>query len=511
MTQEIPIPKLAALARSERAQLAALAGAWLAADATYFGIHDLDGEVIACWPDGAARMPDDLLTAEVRILGRNIGLLAVGGVEGSGWLERLEADAKLVTHMFRLTHELDAMTNDLIDKQDQLLAFYRLTQSLHGELHVEGTLYKLAAEAVRLVKADAAFVILHTEGEHVITQHPADFIDEVVLETWLDDMDYWGKELLLNEPENLPQPVEMLLLIPIKIRGAVIAGLCLANKPGGFGSPDIKLARAIAEYAGTQIEKILLYQEMLGQMRLKAELKVAADIQMQLLPHTIPEIEGLQIYAASVQAAQVGGDYYDILQQLGAPLVFMLGDVTGKGIPAALLMVMTRTAMRSRASTVTKFQPGHILAAANYDLYEDYTRVGMFTTVFVGSYTPDTHTLMYANAGQSPVIYRPATGPAQLLQARDMPLGVIEDNDYQDETLALCVGDVFIVATDGFSEAGSKQGEQFGTDRLLALVDACASSDAESIARALFAAIHDFREGNPQDDDQTVIVLKCVK
>jgi sigma-B regulation protein RsbU (phosphoserine phosphatase) len=151
-----------------------------------------------------------------------------------------------------------------------------------------------------------------------------------------------------------------------------------------------------------------------------------------------------------------------------------------------------------------------VLDQSNIYLYEDLTGVGNFVTAFAGLYHPRTRTLAYANAGHSPVIYRPRGGPARLLAATCLPLGVVPDLDPSDDSVPLEPEDVLVVATDGFSEATGFDEQLFGCERFRQLVDDLGHLPAAALADELFAAIDQFSTGRPQDDDQTLVIIKGV-
>jgi sigma-B regulation protein RsbU (phosphoserine phosphatase) len=235
---------------------------------------------------------------------------------------------------------------------------------------------------------------------------------------------------------------------------------------------------------------------------------MAATIQNQLLPQKIPEVAGLGVYGKLSQARQVGGDFYIFGGQSGQGLIFAVGDVSGKGISSALMMAITRTVLHSHANTLPPLEAGEILTFANTDLYDDYTQVTMFATVFVGCYDPESRYLQFSNGGHSPVIYCPAGGKAQLLKAEDLPLGIFKDHIYKNQDITINPGDVLIVATDGFNEARNSDGDMFGLERLLSLAERNVSRSAQTIAEVMFARIHAFSAGHPQDDDATIVVIK---
>jgi phosphoserine phosphatase RsbU/P len=498
---------LIALMHRERTQFKMMGEAWLAAGARAFGVFNTDGTPLIKVGENLPVLlngSNDILRETITALDAMLGELRVAIDPTPEARLRLAADARLINRLFSLDSDLEHMAAELVDAQDQLLALYRLARSVNDQVDLHGTLEILAAEAAHLVKVDSAFLFLAPDQ---IAQHPPNHLAEDDIMDVFVQIQATGNEILTNETGPLPN-TESLLVLSILIQGQMVAALGLVNKPGGFTSPDLKLGRAIAEKAGVHLERILLYEEMMQQARLRTELEMAAEIQMQLLPQRIPRIEGLDIYAGLVQASQVGGDFYDFAGQ--EDLVFTVGDVAGKGMSSALMMAMTRTVMHSRANGFPAPDPGAVLTASNVDLFEDYSQVSMFTTALVGRYNAADRTLDYANAGHSPVIYRQTNQSAHLLRASNVPMGILPDNLYHSKTITMEPGDIFIVATDGFNEARNGDGEFFGYERLLALVDQHSGESAQALATAMFDAINQFSAGHPQDDDQTIIVLKAV-
>jgi sigma-B regulation protein RsbU (phosphoserine phosphatase) len=299
------------------------------------------------------------------------------------------------------------------------------------------------------------------------------------------------------------------MLVPMQVRGTTLAVLGLINKVGGdFMSPDIKLTQTIAAYGAAQIENMLFYRARLDQTKLQAEMDLARRIQMQLLPERMPRSLGLDSWANSRPASRVGGDFYTAIEQSNQSFTFAVGDISGKGLPAAILMAMTRTILRSNTTTGTLIEPAGIIDVSNRELYDDFSEVSMFATVFVGQYQPATRSLSYANAGHSPVVYVPNGGEAQLLLADSTPMGIEPSNEAVNKKLKILGGDVLVVASDGLNEARNGQNEMFGYNRLMRLIENLAHQPARDISMGLFQAVDEFSAGHSQDDDQTVVVLK---
>lgn len=491
-----------------------LAQSWMAAGASSFSVWN-GTRILAYWPDSMSPGTSDLV-APIQVGGAKLGEVRVVGLTGAAIQARLSADAAFIARVIGLEDELGLAIAELTNCQDQLLAFYNLTQSTRSQLQIEESLRSLMREVSRLVKAESAFTVLSASvGSSALVQYPVALLDKEESSGFFQRMQACGYEMLVHaedDPGALPPGIMNLCFVPIQIRGAIIAGgLGVVNKPGeGFTAPDMKLVRAIANQAGALIEKVLLYREAIAQTRLQTEMKLAWEVQVRLLPQHPPVVEGLDVFARSRPASHVGGDFYDFIAQPGRPFIFMVGDVTGKGISAALLMTMTRTAIRSKATFMPKPSPVTLMNRSNEDLYDDFTEVGMFVTVFVGQYEPAHRHILYTNAGHSPVIYCPHGGSAHMLEATGTPMGMLPVSLCEQQTVAFGPGDVLVVATDGFSEARALDEQLFGYDRLLDLVETHAGRSADEIASALFAAVEHFSGGRPRDDDQTLLVIKGV-
>ncbi|MBO9373535.1 MAG: SpoIIE family protein phosphatase [Chloroflexus sp.] len=502
---------LVSVLSSQYPRFQALAEAWLAHGAQTFGIYE-HGRPLACWPAGQRLLTPDI-TAAIYRYDEVVGELRLTGLRNEAARQRLQAEAALISYIVQLEYELQCMTADLVTSQDQQLALYRLTQAMRDLVTIRETLQAVVNEALRMLKGKAAFATyISTNGSEPLVVHSPDcpLSHETIWRL------YWqlqteDRPLIISKEEGdirWPPGIRNLLLLPIRVRGTIIACLGILDRVEGFGTPELKLGRAITDHASAQIERILLYQEMIEQTRLRSEMDLARRVQTDLLPRTLPIIPGLDIYACSRPALQVGGDFFDFIQTPNHPFIFTIGDLSGKGVSAALLMSMTRTALHSKAQFMPSPTPASVMRQSSEDLYNDFTRIGVFATVFVGMYDDRNREIVYANAGHAPVIYRPANGSATLLLADNTAIGILPVNNFQNRHLAMQPGDLLIVATDGFHEARNGEDEMFGIDRLLHAVDTLAEQSAQAIADGLFHAIDQFSAGHPQDDDQTIIVIK---
>lgn len=518
-----------------RQVLNSMADAWLSAGAASFQIW-AGRRCLASWPASESAPAHTLVAPLVGCDGRQAGELRTVGPTTPADHARLMADAHALSALLCLGNEIDSLAGALSETEDQLLALYALNRNSLGHLDLDQLLISLTRQMARLTKARAAFTMLWPD---TVVQHPETVAPEEVLFQLFARVRVQEDELLLSGPAASLSTTSaddslFLIRLPIYEGEASIAAIgLLLKRPATALSPDLKLARSIAQYAASQIEIALQHRDLLAKGQLQAELDLARQVQLGLLPVAPPQMPGLALFAESQPALEVGGDFYDFYPRASASgragksadrrtgqLAFAVGDISGKGMPAALLMAMTRTSLRDIFDAAVRVQtrttngglrlplPRAVVESANRNLYDDFTDVGMMATLFVGHFDPETRTLTYANAGHSPVIHCPYGQGARLLEADGTALGVLPITLSEDHTLRLEPDDVLIVGTDGFSEARNPAGEMFGYDRMLQVVDSIADRDAAQIGAALYGAVSDFSRGRPQDDDQTLVVVK---
>lgn len=240
-------------------------------------------------------------------------------------------------------------------------------------------------------------------------------------------------------------------------------------------------------------------------------LAVANEIQQHLLPQETPAKPGWDIHGGIEYCDQTGGDYYDFLEwdnQTGRFLSVLIGDVTGHGIGAALLMASTRAVLRSHAPRWGSDLQG-LFVDINDQLVRD-TGEERFVTLFMGLLDLNAASLRYASAGHDPVLlYRAADASVAFLHNTGIPLGILDDAPYlQSEPIALLPGDVLLLSTDGVREAKDPADQEFGSHRLAETLKMLADRSAEEIHRGVLDTVRDFRAGRSQDDDVTLVVVK---
>jgi len=241
------------------------------------------------------------------------------------------------------------------------------------------------------------------------------------------------------------------------------------------------------------------------------ELKVVADIQHSLLPETLPNIPGLQLAAHYATSQRAGGDYYDFFPLSDGRWGILIADVSGHGTPAAVLMAVTHSIAHSYPGHPTR--PGQMLSFINRHLAARYTNGnGTFVTAFYGMYDPVSRRIDYACAGHGPPrIKRGTDGSLHSLdEARNLPLGIDADEEYQDQSAVLNPGDAVIFYTDGITETRNAAGELFGVQRLDEVLTSC-GCDAQVLIDKTLAAVDAFGGYLPATDDRTILAARVLR
>jgi sigma-B regulation protein RsbU (phosphoserine phosphatase) len=244
--------------------------------------------------------------------------------------------------------------------------------------------------------------------------------------------------------------------------------------------------------------------------RLKAEIEVAKRAQQQMLPTAPPHIPGLEIAASCQPSKDVGGDLFDFLKLPDGRFGIVVADVSGKGVPAALYMTLTKGVLAS----VTEYEsdPGEILRETNRHLYEA-CRKKVFVTLFLGVYDPTTRKLTYARAGHNPTVYRsPASNQTELLKPRGMGLGLASEKIFNPSlavaSLQLHADDLLFFYSDGITEAMNNKQEEYGEERLMSVAVQHDTLNATGAHDAVLNDVKNFLGSVAPQDDQTLVVLR---
>ena len=303
------------------------------------------------------------------------------------------------------------------------------------------------------------------------------------------------------------------LSLPWAAAVAVLAALAVAAVDqalfvyrGWDVPPTLGLALPLLAYASIASYRFIFLEHKARERQ--KELEVAREIQKHLLPTVLPGGPGLDVFGVNVPAQEVGGDYYDWVAVNGGPLVVGLGDVSGKGVAAALLMSHLRASFH--AETREETAPAAIAQAMHVSLFRAIEESGKYATFFVATFeTAAGGGLRFCNAGHNPGLLYSA-GRLEDLESRECPLGMLEETTYTEQTRTFVPGDVLVLYSDGISECQRKDDEMYGEDRLRELVvRLCAQGlGAADMVRAILQDVQAFAHGPAYDDDVTLVVVR---
>ena len=332
-------------------------------------------------------------------------------------------------------------------------------------------------------------------------------IDEVVTN---------GKSVLTSDAQADPrfaggtvmlQGVRSVLAVPLGV-GANVFGIIYADSPlsdARFTEDHLKVLTTLSSVAAIRVENARLTEEQMERERLEREQQVASEIQQRFLPAAAPHIEGYELQGISFPCYEIGGDYYDFIQREDGNMVVALGDVSGKGTAAALLMSSLHAAIHAQADTHDSIVS--TIQAVNKYLTESIPP-NRFVTLFYAELNPELGRLTFLNAGHNPPLIVHAGGTMEQLASGGLPLGIMADAEFREGRTQLLPGDVLVIYSDGVSEAVNPTGEEFGPTRLYEVVARNLDASASGIRDRIESALTKFCQGTPAADDITLVIVK---
>lgn len=327
------------------------------------------------------------------------------------------------------------------------------------------------------------------------------------------------KPLLINDFEKDDRfrmemgkdfPIQSLMSVPLRLKGRMLGLLNVFNRRSkeGFTLEDQRLLSIIAAQSAQVIENARLYEEEQALLRMEEELRVAYEIQMHLLPKEAPQLAGCDIAGKSIPAKEVGGDYYDFIPISDHQLAICLGDVSGKGMPAALLMANLQATVRGQ--TLSGNSCGDCVQQSNRLLFQS-TDIQKFATLFYGILDTEKNEMHYANAGHDNPFLFSRNGEVRRLGTGGTVLGFMEDASYEDEVVQCNPGDLLVVYSDGVTDAMDADENEFGEERLEALVRDNLGVSSNELIGKIISSVQSSSGGTPQFDDITLVVVKREK
>ncbi len=322
--------------------------------------------------------------------------------------------------------------------------------------------------------------------------------------------------LLINDLEsdtrfkymmNEDFPIHSLLSVPMIVKGKMIGLLTIFNKKtdSGFTNNDQRLLGIIAAQSAQIIENARLYQEEQALQHLQEEMRLAYEIQVNLLPKSHPEITDYQIAGKSTPAKDVGGDYFDFIEIDENKLAFCVADISGKGIPAAILMANVQASLRGQAKLDRACKD---CVSFTSDILFHNTSPTKFATLFYAILDKRTNEITYCNAGHNPPFLFSKGNKLTKLSTGGMIAGVVPSVIFEEERFLFEHDEMLVLYSDGITEAMNKDEEEFGDERLIEVITNNKKESAEKLIEKILDEVNKFTGKTPQMDDMTLVVIK---
>ncbi|HLF20024.1 MAG TPA: GAF domain-containing SpoIIE family protein phosphatase [Bacteroidota bacterium] len=405
---------------------------------------------------------------------------------------------------------------------EELSILNDLARAIGSTLNLEEIMQTIIRRSLRAVQSEQGVITLVDKKSSEPTKtlvramvSSSDHVEFHLHQALLGWMHLNMKPLLVDNPKqderfrgvHWDESVNSLLCVPLLVKSELRGVLTVYNKKEGkkFNTDDQRLLAIIAGQSAQVIDNARLYEEEKHYLIMQEEVRLAAKIQMDLLPTEMPKLGAYEIVGKTIPAQTVGGDYFDFIKIDDHRLAICLGDVTGKGLPASLLMANLQATLRGQ--TLVAREPRECLTRSNKLLYES-TSPEKFATLFYGILDNQTHSLAFSNAGHDHPFLISTDGTFKRLSAGGMMLGAFDTFDFDDENTPVQPGDTLVIYSDGIPEAMDASGVQYGEERLMKFLIGHRDNSPGELLDALVRDVEDYAGAHPQSDDMTIVVIK---
>jgi len=401
-----------------------------------------------------------------------------------------------------------------------LVLLNEISRELTSILNVDELLKRIAELLSRLIDYQMfSILLLDDGGEKLQHRFSLRFQENILLKHDVP----WGKGLVgyavqhreavlvpdVNKDSRyirLNPETRSELAVPLIYKDKVIGVLDLEHTRRGFFTEDHKrTVTTLAAQVAIALENARLYEEIARQeKRLERDLALARELQFRLLPQSLPQFPNLEVAAKFAPARAIGGDLYDFVNYSQARMGMVIGDVSGKGAPAAIYAALVSGILRSHAPIEPG--PAEMLRAVNFSLGE--RRIdGQFVSLIYAVWDDENRSLQVANSGLPRPLYC-HDGKIEVIEATGLPLGLFDDAEYDEFTFRAKPGDMFVFFSDGILDARNRAGDMFGRARMETIIAGCAEISADCVVKSLFKAAAEHAGGEETFDDETVVAIK---
>jgi sigma-B regulation protein RsbU (phosphoserine phosphatase) len=413
--------------------------------------------------------------------------------------------------------QLNEVNRRLDKKIQELNTLFEISKELNSTLESEKIVNVLAYALMGELMVQRCMIFTNENGQLLLRVNKGlRGEDELGL---FQDEGFKSRLQQISQPVVTSQLVEddlrtslqnngIMLIVPLlsqnMVRGVALLGEKITK--GEFLTEDVEFSTTLCNAAMTTLENARLFQETIEKERLEEELAIAREIQQRLLPKEAPQLGDYEIAALNIPTHQVGGDYFDYFPIDSLRHAIAIADVSGKGVPAALIMSNLQATLHAMMTADVPFE--QIVSRINNSVYRN-TSFDKFITSFFAIFDRQTATLVTINAGHNPPYLFHADGSFETLQEGGLLLGMFPNAPYKSETRQLREGDWVVMYTDGVSEAMNAPQEEFGEKRIEEIIRVNLNNTAAGMIEAISKAVKDFTTGVPQSDDITLVALRC--
>ncbi len=425
-----------------------------------------------------------------------VSMISAHALQSAEQMHNLLLEKSIVESRNQLLESLFEMSNDLgsLFTREQILQIFSFR--LMGQVMVS----RFALLTFRPDgSSELAFNRFHIDFDASLVGALRSLHDTVDINTWAADA------ALVEQLRSCGTELLVPLFIKNESRGILIVGKKMV---GSLSAMDRRFIEALGSTLATALENARLFEEELKKQRIESELAVARQIQHKLFPETLPTLERTEIAARNVSSQQVGGDYFDVIKLGDDKVLLAIADVSGKGMPASILMANVQAALRILSPL--GLQLSELVDRLNELLVEN-TAFDKFVTFFIALYDARTRVLQYCNAGHNPPLLVRDGKVVEELGTGGLILGVMSaPRPYEQASVDLRVGDRVFMFTDGVNEAMNANLEEFGDAAIHRLLEEHRHASASAQLQAMFQAVHQHAADAPQSDDITMVILRAV-
>ncbi len=421
-------------------------------------------------------------------------------------------------------------TAEILDSQfssrnDLLALISKVGVALLSSKGLDDTLNQIAALVFEAVPAERCVVMLRDETEEggmkimvARLRGKDEKIEEVRISTTvMNEVMKNGKSVLTADAQHDPRfasqtmallGIRSVLAVPLSVSETEIFGIIYADSPtdkSTFTEEHLNILTTLASVASIRVENARLIEQRFERERMERELELAKEIQQSFQPSAPPVMDDYEFQGISFSCYEIGGDYYDFILQDDGQTLIALGDVSGKGTAAALLMSSLHASIHAQVAAKTSLY--EMVKSVNLYLAEN-TPSNRFITLFIAGLDPQTGILNYINAGHNPPLVGRADGKVEQLESGGFPLGIMPMAEYEVGQIELKSGEALVIYSDGVTEAVNEKDEEFGMERLIEVIRKNLKASASGLRDKVESALSSFTQTTPANDDITLVIVK---